>query len=180
MKKIPALQADGAAERIVQHFQANGFAGITEALIIQIRQKGGDRAEIETAFELAFEQEKMPPVQQFFEIQPCGYFSNFRTFAEVKTAIASDFTVSLRQEIPRVFFDAAPVVADDILASSTKYDVLMKLQDNIDGCAIAILLNDPDASFLDYIGSHHGNDWQKIIGDFTITTTSLVPEIILR
>jgi hypothetical protein len=177
MKNRSSLQADAAAERIVQHFQANGFAGITEAFIIQIRKKAGSRTEIETAFELTFEQEKMPPVQQFFEIQPCGYYSNFRTFAEAKSAIPSDFTVSLRHEIPRLFFDDAPVVVDDILASSTKYDVLMKLQDNIDGCAIAILLNDPDASFLDYIGTRHGYDWQTIMGDFKITTTSLASEI---
>ena len=177
MKKTSPLLADGAAERIVRHFQANGFAGITEALIIRIRLREGSRSDVDSAFETALEQEKMPPVQQFFEIIPFGYFSNFRSFTDAKSAIQSDFTVSLRNEVPRVFFDAAPVVVDDLLASSTKYDVLMKLRNNIDGYAIAILLNDPDASFLDYVGTHHGNDWQKIMGDFEITTTSLASEI---
>lgn len=177
MNNTSTLLADGAAERIVRHFQANGFAGITEALIIRIRLKEGSRADVDAAFETALEQEEMPPVQQFFEINPFGYFSDFRSFAEAKSAIQSDFTVGLRNEVPRIFFDAAPVVVDDILASSTKYDVLMKLRDNVDGCAMGILLNDPDASFLDYIGTHHGNDWQKIMGDFEITTTSLVSEI---
>ena len=79
-------------------------------------------------------------------------------------------------EVPRVFFDAAPVVIDDALASGSKYDVLMKIKDNVRGYAIGILLNDPDASFLEYVGTHHGNDWQKIMGDFEITTSSLASE----
>jgi hypothetical protein len=53
----------------------------------------------------------------------------------------------------------------------------MKIRDNVDGYAIGILLNDPDASFLEYVGTHHGNDWQKIMGNFEITTASLASEI---
>lgn len=177
MKKTSTLQADGAAERIVRHFQANGFVGITEALVIRIRLKEGSRTEVDAAFEAAHEQEKNPPVQQHFEIHPFGHFSDFRSFAEARSAIQSDFTEALRMEVPRVFFDPAPVVIDDAMASGTKYDVLMKIKDNVDGYAIGILLNDPDASFLEYVGTHHGNDWQKIMGDFEITTTSLAAEI---
>ena len=66
---------------------------------------------------------------------------------------------------------------DDLLASSTKYDVLMKITDNVDGYAIGILLNDPDASFLEYIGTQHGDDWKQIMGNFEITTASLAAEI---
>ncbi|MFA6973003.1 MAG: hypothetical protein WC208_16600, partial [Gallionella sp.] len=112
-----------------------------------------------------------------FEIHPFGHFSDFRSFSEARSAIQSDFTVGLRMEIPRVFFDPAPVVVDDALASGTKYDVMMKIRDNVDGHAIGILLNDPDSSFLEYIGTHHGKDWQKIMGDFEITTASLASEI---
>ncbi|MDO8207107.1 MAG: hypothetical protein Q7T38_04705 [Gallionella sp.] len=177
MENTPTLQADDAAERIVRHFQANGFAGISEALIIRIRLREGDRTEVDAAFEAALDQEEMPPVHQCFEIHPFGHFSDFRSFTEAKSAIQSDFTVGLRIEVPRVFFDPAPVVIDDALASGTKYDVMMKLRDNVDGYAIGILLNDPDASFLDYIGTHHGNDWQKIMGEFEITTLSLDSEI---
>jgi hypothetical protein len=177
MNNTSTLQADGAAERIVRYFQANGFSGISEALIIRIRQKEGDRAEVEAAFEDAHEQETPPPLQQYFELRPFGHFSDFRSFAEAKTAIQSDFTEALRMEIPRVFFDPAPVVIDDALASGTKYDVLMKITDNVDGYAIGILLNDPDASFLEYIGTHHGNDWKQIMGNFELTTASLAGEI---
>ncbi len=162
------LIADGAAERIVRHFQAQGFTGITEALIIRIQLKAGDRNEIESAFDAAHEKDELPPVQQYFEIFPYGYYSGFRTLIEAKAAIHTDFTHSLRSELPRVFFDSAPVVIDDALASGTKYDVMMKLRDNVRGYAIAILMNDPDASFLDYIGTHLGNDWQKIMGDFEV------------
>ncbi|MFA6970432.1 MAG: hypothetical protein WC208_03425, partial [Gallionella sp.] len=107
MKNTSTLLADGAAERIVRHFQANGFTGISEALIIRIRLREGDRAEVDAAFEAALEQEEMPPVQQCFEIHPFGHFSDFRSFSEARSAIQSDFTVGLRMEIPRVFFDPA-------------------------------------------------------------------------
>ena len=100
MKNTPTLQANEAAERIVGYFQANGFAGISEALIIRIRLKGGDRPEIDAAFEEAHEQEISPPVQQYFEIRPFGHYSNFRSFDEAKSAIQSDFTEALRMEIP--------------------------------------------------------------------------------
>jgi hypothetical protein len=172
--------ADSAAEHIVRHFQAKGFTGITEALIIQIRSRGADRTEIEAAFEAAHEQDKAPPVQKYFEIHPYGHFSSFRSFAEAKSAINSDLTVSLRSEIPRVFFDPAPVVIEDALGSATKYDVIMKLKDNVDKYAIAILMNDPGASFLDYVGTHHGKDWQEILVDFEIATASLGDEIDLH
>ncbi len=177
MKNTLTLQANEAAERIVRYFQANGFAGISESLIIRIRLKKGDRSGIEAAFEEAHEQESSPPVQQYFEIRPFGHHSDFRNFDEARSAIQSDFTAALRTEIPRVYFDPAPVVTDDAMATGTKYDVLMKITDNVDGYAIGILLNDPDASFLEYIGTHHGDDWQKIMGDFEIATSAMAAEI---
>jgi hypothetical protein len=177
MKNTHPLQGNEAAERVVRYFQANGFVGITEALIIRIRLKAGDRSEIDSAFEEAHEQEISPPVQQYFEVKPFGHFSDFRSFDEAKSAIQTDFTQALRMEIPKLFFDPAPVVIDDALASGTKYDALMKITDNIDGYAIGILLNDPDASFLEYIGTHHGNDWQQIMGNLEVTTASLASEI---
>lgn len=180
MNSNSTLQADGAAERIVRHFQAKGFSGISEALIIRIRLRDGDKTEVFAAFEAAVDREEMPPVSQFFEVRPFGHFSDSRSFAEARSAIQSDFTVCLRMEVPRVFFDPAPVVIDDTLASGTKYDVLMKLRDNVDGYAMAILLNDPDSSFLEYIGTHHGSDWQKIMGEFETTISSLDAEIDLR
>ena len=180
MNDSSTLIADSAAEHIVRHFQAQGFPGITEALIIQIRLKGGDRREVEAAFEDAHDQDKAPPVQKYFEIHPYGHFSDFRSFVAAKSAIHSDFTMSLRSDIPRVFFDPAPVVIEDPLASGTKYDVIMKLRDNVDGYAIAILMNDPDASFLDYIGTHYGDDWKKILGELEIASASLGDEIDLH
>ena len=180
MNNTATLPADQSAQRIVRYFQANGFAGISEALIIRIRLKEGERATVDAAFEAAHEQGTPLPLQQYFELRPLGHFSDFRSFAEAKSALQTDFTEALRLEIPKVFFDAAPVVIDDAMASGTKYDVLMKITDNVDGCAVGILLNDPDASFLEYIGTHHGNDWKQIMGNFEITTASLATEINLR
>ncbi len=177
MNNTHPLQGNEAAERIVRYFQANGFAGITEALIIRISPKTGDRMEVDAAFEAAHEQETTPPVQQYFEVKPFGHFSDFRSFADAKSAIQTDFTEALRTEVPRVFFDPAPVVIDDAMASGTKYDVLMKITDNVDGYAIGILLNDPDASFLEYVGTHSGNDWQQIMGTLEIMAASLASEI---
>ena len=177
MNNTLTLQANEAAERIVRYFQANGFAGISEALILRIQIRGADRTEIDAAFEAAHEQEISPPVQRYFEIRPFGHHSDFRSFDEARSAIQSDFTEALRMEVPRVFFDPAPVVIDDAMATGSKYDVLMKVTDNVDGYAIGILLNDPDASFLEYIGTHHGDDWQKIMGDFEIATSAMASEI---
>jgi hypothetical protein len=176
MKNTLNLQANEAAERIVRYFQINGFPGISEALIIRISPKGGDRTEIDAAFEAAHEQEISPPVQQYFELRPLGHYSDFRSFGEARSAIQSDFTAALRMEVPRVFFDPAPVVIDDAMATGSRYDVLMKITDNAEGYAIGILLNDPDASFIDYIGTRHGADWQQIMGKFEITTSSLASE----
>ncbi|MDD2720328.1 MAG: hypothetical protein PHH47_03365 [Gallionella sp.] len=177
MHNTSTLLADDAAKNIVKHFQANGFSGISEALVIRIRLKQGSRELVEAAFESAEIKDETPPLQQYFEILPWGFFSDFRSLAEAKSVFQTDFTSGLRTEVPRVFFDAAPVVVDDPLASGTKYDVLMKLRENVRGYAIAMLLNDPDASFLDYVGSHHGNDWQQIMGNFEITSQSLDAEI---
>ena len=178
MKSTSTLPANAAAERIVRHFQAEGFVGISEALIIRIRMKEGDQTEVDTAFRVAADQGEIPPVHQYFEIRPLGHFSDFRSFAEARSVIQSDFTVGLRLGVPRVFFDSAPVVIEDVLASSTKYDVMMKLRDNVDGYGFAILLNDPDSAFLDYLGTHLGNDWQKIMGKFETTIASLDDELI--
>jgi hypothetical protein len=169
--------ANAAAERIVRHFQAQGFTRITEALIIQIHLRAGERAEVDEAFEAAQEQDEAPPVEQFFEIHHYGHFAEFRDFDEAKSVFKSDFTLTLRSDIPKVFFDPAPVLVDDPLASGTKYDVMMNFRDNDDGYAVAVLLNDPDSSFLDYVGTHPGSDWQKIMGGIEIASTSLGDEL---
>ena len=122
----------------------------------------------------------MPPVGEYFEIRPYGHFSDFRRFDEAKTAIQSDFTVGLRKAVPAVFFGPAPVVSEDALATGTKYDAMLKLQNTVGGYAFAILLNDPDSSFFEYLGTHRGNDWQKIMGDFETTAASFAPDIDLH
>ena len=177
MENTPDLPANGMAERIVQHFQAEGFAGISEALIIRISLRKGDRMEADAAFKMAVDHKKTPPVGEYFEIRPHGHFSSFRSFNAVKTAIQSDFSISLRKELPSVFFDPAPVLISDALATGTKYDALLKLRDNAGNYAFAILLNDPDSSFFEYMGTHRGNDWQKIMGDFETTAVSFEPDI---
>lgn len=168
-----AEAANAAAQRIVRHFQSKGFSRITEALILHIRHIAGDRAEVEHAFEAAHKQGRVPPLSMYFSIHPYAHYSEFRSFDEAKAALAHDFTLTLIHDIPQVFFDAAPMLADDPLATGTKYDVIMKVWDNVEGCAIAILLNDPDAAFLDYIGTHPSADWHKIMGDFKVVSTSL-------
>lgn len=169
--------AHAAARRIVRYFQGAGFTRITEALLLQIHQIAGDQAGIEEAFEAAQEQGKASPVNKYFKIHPYGHYSEHRSFDEAKSVLQSDFTLTLINEIPRLFFGSAPVLIDDPLASGSKYDVMMKLDDNVEGYAIAILLNDPDASFIDYVGTHPGADWQKIMGELEIATTSLAEAV---
>ncbi|MDD2699756.1 MAG: hypothetical protein PHH36_00830 [Sideroxydans sp.] len=168
-----AEAANAAAQRIVRHFQGKGFTRITEAMILHIRHIAGERAEVDEAFEVAHKQGRVPPLSMYFTIHSYGHYSEFRSFDEAKAALGNDFTLTLIHDIPQVFFEPAPVMADDPLATGTKYDVIMKVWDNVEGCAIAILLNDPDASFVDYIGTHPGAEWQKIMGDLVVASTSL-------
>lgn len=166
MENTPALPAAQLAERVVRHFQREGFVGISEALVLRIRLRHGDRAAVEAAFEAAAQAQESAPLGQWFEISAVGHYSDFRGFPEAKAAIARDFTSALRHGVPRLYFESAPVVIDDPLATDTKYDAMVKLSGNNGGCAFAILLNDPDASFLDYLGTHHGADWHQVMGDF--------------
>lgn len=168
------LPADATAERVVRHFQAEGFPGITEALLVRVRLKKGDRLVVDAAFEQAQEQGAMPPTREYFEIQPYGFYSEIRTLIAAKAAFPSDFGHGLAYQLPKVFFDPAPVVVDDALATDTKYDAMMKLSDNAGGYAIATLLNDPNSSFFEYMENHAGYDWQQIIGSLGAAANTFV------
>lgn len=171
-----SLPADATAERIVRHFQSQGFPGITEAVLVRIRLKKGDKLEVDAAFDRALARDATPPVQEFFQIQLYGFYSEIRGLLNIKTAFADDFTSGLRAELSSVYFDAAPVVVNDALATGTKYDAMLKLGDNADGYAVAVLLNDPTSSFFEYMESHAGYDWQTIIGTLGAAATSFVAD----
>ena len=171
------LPADATAESIVRHFQAVGFPGITEALLVRIRLKKGDRLEVDAAFDFALERQLAPPMPEFFEIRPYGFFSEIRVFTDAKAAFAADFGRSLRLDLPDIYFDAAPVIADDALATGTKYDAMLKLSDNQDGFAIAVLLNDPNSSFFEYLNANTGYDWKEITSGLDAAAKSFVPDV---
>lgn len=158
--------ANATAERIVRHFQREGFAGITEALILRIRLKKGDRESVQIAFEAAKMAGTVLPLLDFFEIAPYGFHSSERDFPTARAEFKIDFGANLRQALPALYFGASPFVADDPLATGTKYDAMLKLTNNLDDYAMAILLNDPNASFFDYLGQHNQYDWAKVMGDF--------------
>jgi hypothetical protein len=166
MNSTTAMPANSSAERIVRHFQEAGFPGISEALVIRIRLKKADRHEVEAAFERAADLGATPPVAEYFEIRPYGFYSELRSFAQAKTEVQADFGADLRRKLPAIYFDRAPVIVDDALATGTKYDALIKFSDNMLDYAVAVLLNDPTSSFFEYMDSHRGNDWQKIMGEF--------------
>jgi len=58
------------AERIVRHFQSEGFSGISEALVLRVGLRKGEQSEVEAAFADAADRQKMPPVGEYFEIRP--------------------------------------------------------------------------------------------------------------
>ncbi|QAU33727.1 hypothetical protein EKL02_05750 [Janthinobacterium sp. 17J80-10] len=177
MNSLSAMPANSAAERIVRHFQAAGFSGITEAMVIRIRLKKADRHVVEAAFERAADLGAPPPLAEYFEIRPYGFYSELRSFAQAKAGVQSDFGVPLRRKVPGIYFNVAPVVIDDALAIGTRYDALIKFSDNMLDYALAVLLNDPTSSFFEYLGTHRGDDWQKIIGDFETAATSFDQEV---
>jgi len=177
MNNITAMPANSAAERIVKHFQAAGFPGISEALVIRVRLKKADRHEVEAAFGRAADRGVPPPLSEYFEIRPYGFYSEQRSFAEAKADVLSDFGIDLRAKLPSVYFDPAPVIADDALATGTKYDALIKFSDNVLDYAVAVLLNDPTSSFFEYMKSHRGDDWKKIVGDFGAAALAFDQEV---
>ena len=115
-------------------------------------------------------------MHDYFEICSYGFFSEIRALAQAKTAFTSDFGRALRVELPNFYFDPAPIVLDDALATGTKYDAMLKLSHNSDGRAVAVLLNDPNSSFFEYLDAHCGYDWQKIMGNLDAAVTSLAVE----
>jgi hypothetical protein len=171
------MPANSSAERIVKHFQAAGFPGITEALVIRIGVKKGDRHEIEAAFEKAADLGVTPPLAEYLVIQPYGFYSELRSFALAKQEIKADFGAALLRKLPSIYFDVAPVIVDDALATGTKYDAIVKFSDNMLDYAVAVLLNDPTSSFFEYMESHRGNDWQKIVGDFGSAAASFDQDV---
>jgi len=172
MNTTIAMPANHAAQRIVRHFQEAGFPGISEALVIRIRLKKADRHKIEAAFERAADQGAAPPVGEYFEIRPYGFYSELRDFAQAKAEVTADFGISLRRQLPSIYFDAAPVIVEDALATGTQYDALIKLSNNTPDYAVAVLLNDPTSSFFEYMENHRGNDWQKLVGEFGAAATA--------
>lgn len=176
MTTSSSLPANSTAERIVRHFQAEGFPGITEAVLVRIRLKKGDRLEVDAAFDRALARDATPPVQEYFQIQLYGFYSEIRGLLNIKTAFADDFTSGLRAELPNIYFDAAPVVVNDALANDTKYDAMLKLSDNSGGYAVAVLLNDPNSSFFEYMETHSGLDWQKIMGTLDAAVASFTAD----
>lgn len=160
----------------MRHFQAEGFPGITEALLVRIQLKKGDRPEIDAAFDRAMERSAIPPVHDYFALRLHGFFSEIRNLASAKAAFTADFGQSLRVEVPSIYFDDAPVIVDDALATGTKYDAMLKLGNNSLGNATAILLNDPNSSFFEYLDAHAGYDWQQITGNLGAAATSFAQD----
>lgn len=177
MDSTRTLPANDVAERIVRHFQDAGFTGISEALILRIGLRDASRKDIDDAFEEALEHDRMPPVQECFEIRAAGHYSTTREFVQAREALRNDFSHALRIELPKIYFAPAPVLVDDAFATGSKYDVMIKLTDNIAGHAFAILLNDPDASFMDYLGGHHGSEWTAVLDNLESAAMALGPEL---
>lgn len=177
MTASTTFPADSMADRVVRHFQSVGFPGITEALLLRIRLKKGDRLEVDAAFDFAAERDVAPPLQDFFEIRPFGFYSQIRSFDDARAVFGSDFGQGLRVELPSIYFDDAPVVVDDALATGTKYDAMLKLANNSDGYAVAVLLNDPNSSFFEYLNAHSGYDWNTIMGNLGDAAKAFVVEM---
>lgn len=166
MSRQLSSSANATAERIVRHFQKEGFDGINEALILRIRLRKGDALQVQAAFDAALASGSPLPLQEYFEIAPYGFYSQARDFSAASAEFRTDFGMNLRKGIPALYFGPAPQVVDDPLATGTKYDAMLKLSNNLDGCALGIVLNDPNASFFDYLGAHNQYDWSRVMGDF--------------
>ena len=99
-------------------------------------------------------------------MQACGAFRNDSSHRAIpeSTAFNKLEYAAMRLRLLPIFLT--------LLATGTKYDAMLKLRDNAGGYAMAILLNDPNSSFFEYLGTHRAYDWQQIMGDFGAAATA--------
>ncbi|MDQ1343586.1 MAG: hypothetical protein QG650_305 [Patescibacteria group bacterium] len=165
----------GFAERLIRHFQKNGFRDVTEGVILHVKSRFGDYEKIRSEFSRASSMGVSVPLAQYFEIRFIECFSETRSEEEIRKHFHSDFEPELRRQFPELFFGKTNYLFDEN-AVGTKFDIAIRIGQNVDNVAKIVLLNDPDSSFVEYFERQNvtqSEEWETLCSDLKIAVGKL-------
>lgn len=138
------------AERLIRHFQKNGFVDVTEAVVLHVKGRNFATYEaVSEEFARADSKGASLPLSQFFEVRFIECFSESRTEEEIRGQFHSDFEPELRRNFPELYFGKTNYLFDQN-AAGTKYDIAIRIGRTNETGAKIVLLNDPGSSFVEF------------------------------
>lgn len=157
----------GFAERLIRHFQKNGFADVTEAVVLHVRSRNLSTYEtVSSAFKDADADGVSIPLSQFFEIRFIECFSESRSEEEIRSQFHADFEPELRRNFPELYFGKTNYLFDQN-AVGTKYDIAIRIGRTNETGAKIVLLNDPGSSFVEFFEKQMKavEEWDDLCSD---------------
>ncbi|MFB0965759.1 MAG: hypothetical protein QMC36_09040 [Patescibacteria group bacterium] len=159
----------GFAERLIRHFQKNGFVDVTEAVVLHVKARKGVASSYEVVsqeFARASAQGSSVSLSQFFEVRFIESFSQQRSEEEIRNMFHSDFEPELRRNFPELYFGKTNYLFDQN-AVGTKYDIAIRIGRTNESGAKIVLLNDPGSSFVEYFEKQMKavEEWDALCSD---------------
>jgi len=157
------------AERLIRHFQKNGFSDVTEAVVLHVKARSGMNSsyeEVNEAFAQASAMGRSVSLSQFFELRFIECFSDTRSEAEIRQNFPTDFEPELRRNFPELYFEKTNYLFDQN-AVGTKYDIAIRIGRTNDTGAKIVLLNDPGNSFVQFFEKQMKamEEWDSLCSD---------------
>lgn len=167
----------GFAERLIRHFQKNGFVDVTEAVVLHVKARKNLAASYEVVsqeFARAHAQGSSVSLSQFFEVRFIECFSEARTEETIRGQFHADFEPELRRNFPDLYFGKTNYLFDQN-AIGTKYDIAIRIGRTNESGAKIVLLNDPGSSFVEYFEKQMKavEEWDDLCSDLKATVGKL-------
>lgn len=167
----------GFAERLIRHFQKNGFVDVTEAVVLHVKARKNLAASYEVVsqeFARANAQGSSVSLSQFFEVRFIECFSETRTEDAIRGQFHADFEPELRKNFPDLYFGKTNYLFDQN-AVGTKYDIAIRIGRTNESGAKIVLLNDPGSSFVEYFEKQMKavEEWGDLCSDLKATVGKL-------
>lgn len=159
------------AERLIRHFQKNGFVDVTEAVVLHAKARGFATYEsVSEEFQRADSKGASLPLSQFFEVRFIECFSESRSEEEIRSHFHSDFEPELRRNFPDLYFGKTNYLFDQN-ATGTKYDIAIRIGRTSQSGARIVLLNDPGSSFVEFFEKQMKalEEWEDLCSDLKAT-----------
>lgn len=163
------------AERLIRHFQKNGFVDVTEAVVLHVKARNFATYEsVSEEFRHADEKGDALPLSHFFEVRFIECFSESRSEEEIRSNFPADFEPELRRDFPELYFGKTNYLFDKN-ATGTKYDVAIRIGRSTDSGARIVLMNDPDSSFGEAFERQMKamEEWEDLCSDLKATVGKL-------